>query len=56
MVKASITQAISKWLGNRITLEDLKINIENETIEVEIKYRIAGTEDSRIIKFERTGE
>jgi phage baseplate assembly protein W len=56
MTKSMVTQAISDWLGHRITLEDLTVEIENTTIEVEIKYRIAGTEDTRIMKFQRNGE
>lgn len=55
ITKASLTQAISRWLGHRITLEELKVAVENEKIEVEIKYRIAGTEDSRVMKFQRSG-
>jgi phage baseplate assembly protein W len=56
MTKATIAQAVSSWLGHRITLEELTVEIENATIEVEIKYRIAGTEDSRIMRFQRNGE
>jgi phage baseplate assembly protein W len=56
MTKSMVTQAISDWLGHRITLEDLTVEIENTTIEVEIKYRLAGTEDTRIMKFQRNGE
>ncbi|MCP4403248.1 MAG: GPW/gp25 family protein [bacterium] len=55
MTKAMLTQAISRWLGHRITLEDLTVNVENEKIEVAIKYRIAGTEDTRVMRFERKG-
>jgi Bacteriophage baseplate protein W len=55
LTKATITQAISNWLGHRITLQDLQVSVENETIEVEIKYRIAGTPDSRILRFQRKG-
>jgi uncharacterized protein len=55
MTKALITQAISRWIGHRVTLEDLKVEIENETIEVDLKYRIAGTEDTRVIRFQRNG-
>ena len=55
MTKATITQAISHWLGHRIVLDDLQVAVENETIEVEIKYRIAGTEDIRVMKFQRQG-
>jgi phage baseplate assembly protein W len=56
MTKAAVTQAISNWLGRRITLEDLAVEVENATIEVEIKYRLAGTEDSRVMRFQRSGE
>jgi phage baseplate assembly protein W len=55
MTKATLTQAISSWLGHRIELEDLDVTVENETIEVEIKYGIAGTGESRVIKFQRKG-
>lgn len=55
MTKAMLTQAITRWMGHRITLEDLQVTTENETIEVEIKYRIAGTEDSRVMRFQRSG-
>lgn len=55
MTKSMLTQAISRWLGHRIALEDLTAIVENERIEVEIKYRIAGTEDSRIMRFQRSG-
>jgi uncharacterized protein len=56
MTKAAVTQAISNWLGHRITLEDLAVEIENSTIDVEIKYRLAGSEDSRVMRFQRNGE
>lgn len=56
MTKAMVTQAISKWLGERITLEALAIEIEESKIEVEIKYRIAGSEDSKVMRFQRAGD
>jgi phage baseplate assembly protein W len=55
MTKATITQAISRWLGNRITIEDLKVRIENEKIEIDLKYKIAGSEDTKTMRFERKG-
>ncbi len=55
MVKAVLTRSISRWLGHRVTLENLTVEIENETITVDLKYRIAGTEDSRVLKFQRHG-
>lgn len=56
VTKAKVTQAIARWLGHRVTLEDLQVIVENETLNVQIQYRIAGTEDSRIMKFQRNGE
>lgn len=55
MTKAMLTQAISNWLGHRLTLENLVVRVENETIEVEIQYRLAGSEDSRRLRFQRGG-
>lgn len=55
MTKAMLTQAISRWLGQRITLEELMLEVQNETIAVDLIYRIAGTEDQRRLRFERKG-
>ena len=55
MVKAVLTRSIPRWLGHRVTLENLDVVIENETIAVDLKYRIAGTEDTRVLKFQRHG-
>src|ERR1041385_3989059 len=48
MVKAMLTRAISRWLPNRVTLEELTVDVDNETISVDIKYRIAGPEKRRV--------
>jgi len=56
VTKARITQAISQWLGHRVTLENLEVTFTGELVEVLIKYRAAGTDDSRILKFRRTGQ
>ena len=55
MAKALITQNIRRWLGHRVSLDSLEVRVENETIEVEIIYRIAGTEDQRALRFQRNG-
>lgn len=56
MTKARLTQAITTYLGHRVTLEDLSVNAEGSMLEVEIKYRIAGSDDSRVLRFQRSGE
>jgi phage baseplate assembly protein W len=53
MTRARITQAINRWLGHRATLEDLQTTVENGKIEILIKYRLAGTENTRVMIFQR---
>lgn len=55
MSKALITEAVSRWLGHRVVLELLEVIVENSQIQIDLKYRIAGTEDSRILRFQRNG-
>jgi phage baseplate assembly protein W len=55
VAKATITQAINTWLGHRVILEYINVEVENSTISVDIRYRLAGTEDSRLLRFQREG-
>jgi phage baseplate assembly protein W len=55
MAKAGITQAINRWLGHRVTLENINVKVENSTVTVDIRYRPAGTEDTRVLRFQRDG-
>jgi uncharacterized protein len=73
VVKARITQALSRWLGHRLTVELIDVRFGDEAavpgttpelsldrltggLEVTVKYRPAGSPDSRIMKFQRTGQ
>lgn len=53
VTKARITQALSRWLGHRLKVEELEVIFEENLIEVMVKYRPAGEPDSRIVKFQR---
>jgi hypothetical protein len=55
VAKATITQAINRWLGHRVVLEYISVKVENSTISVDIRYRLAGTEDTRVLRFQRDG-
>lgn len=55
MTKARVTQALTTWLGHRLTIEHLEVTFIDSTIEVEIRYRPAGLPDSRVVKFQRKG-
>lgn len=53
VTKARLTQAINRWLGHRVTLENLKVTTSGAQFEVEIRYRLAGAQDARVLKFQR---
>jgi Bacteriophage baseplate protein W len=57
VVKARITQALSRWLGQRLTVELIDVTWDDAaaTLEVTVKYRPAGSPDSRVVKFQRSG-
>jgi phage baseplate assembly protein W len=73
VVKARITNALSRWLGHRLTVEMIDVRFGDDPgasgdrpgltldphtggIEVTVKYRPAGSADSRVVKFQRTGQ
>ncbi len=56
LVKATIAQAVSNWLGHRVALEGLEVTIADSTIAVEVAYRLAGSEETRVLRFQRTVE
>jgi len=55
VAKATITQAINRWLGHRIVLEYINVEALNATISVDVRYRLAGTEETRTLRFQRSG-
>lgn len=58
VVKARITNGLSRWLGHRLTVEliDVVWDDASATLEVTVKYRPAGSADSRVVKFQRTSK
>jgi len=58
VVKARITNALSRWLGHRLTVEHIDVTFDDAVamLEVTVKYRPAGSPDSRVVKFQRTGQ
>ena len=58
VVKARITNGISRWLGHRLTVEliDVVWDDAGATLEVTVKYRPAGSPDSRVVKFQRSSQ
>lgn len=58
VAKARITNALSRWLGHRLTVEliDVIWNDPAALMEVTVKYRPAGSTDSRVVKLQRSAQ
>lgn len=56
IIKAKMAHAIAEWLGERLNIEDLSVSVVNGRIDIEITYRITGTDDIRVVRFQRAGE
>lgn len=58
VVKARITNGLSRWLGHRLTVELIDVVWDDAaaTLEVSVKYRPAGSPDSRVVKFQRNSQ
>ena len=56
VVKARITDALTRWLGHRLSIElvDVAWLDAAATLEVTVKYRPAGSPDARVVKFQRS--
>jgi len=58
VVKARITNGLSRWLGHRLTVELIDVVWDDAaaTLEVTVKYRPAGSPDTRVVKFQRSSQ
>lgn len=56
ITKSTISQALSRWLGDRAELEDLVVETVESTITVDLRYRPAGSPDARVLRLRRTGD
>ncbi|HLE84791.1 MAG TPA: GPW/gp25 family protein [Thermoanaerobaculia bacterium] len=56
ITKSTISQALSRWLGHRAEMDNLIVEVEGSTLSVDLRYSIAGTTDSRVLRFQRSGE
>lgn len=54
VTKATVAQALSGWLGQRITVDELSVTAEAGAIEVLVRYRLAGTDESKLVRFVRS--
>ena len=52
VAKAVITQALRRWLGQRIELTVLEVRSEAATLQVGLQYRLMATGEERALRFE----
>ena len=55
LAKAMISQAISRWLDQRVILQELTVATSDTALIVDLVYRVAGSQDPRRLRFERKG-
>jgi len=55
VTKATLTQALTQWLSQRLTVQSLDVTVADGTITVNLQYRIAGSPDLRQLTFQRNG-
>ncbi len=55
MAKAMISQALSRWLDRRVTLQELTVTSQNSSLIIDLVYRVVSVEDLRRLRFERKG-
>lgn len=49
-----VQAGLQQWLGERIQVEDVSVEVEDSTVRVAVVYRVRGEEESRAAAFERT--
>jgi uncharacterized protein len=55
VAKATITQALTRWLGQRIELMGLAVENEDATLIVGLQYRVKDTGEEQVLRFEHQG-
>lgn len=51
--RAIITQALSRYLGARITMQTLDVTADESTLAVDLRYQIIATGETKQVRFER---
>jgi phage baseplate assembly protein W len=56
VVKATVTQALGRWLNDRLVVDDLQVEAVGESVDVMLRYRVVGGDDaSRVLRLRRPG-
>jgi len=52
-VKSVLAQNLSTWLGQRINVEVLNVTADDATLNVDLRYRVIATGETRQVRFQR---
>jgi len=52
VAKARLSQALSRWLGHRLTVDELRVDAVDATLDVTIRYHLVGSDDARLLQFQ----
>ncbi len=55
ITKALVSQNLSRWLGQRITVEMLDVSAEDATLNVDLRYRVIATGEVHSVRLQRQG-
>lgn len=55
ITKALVSQNLSRWLGQRITVELLDVSAEDSTLNADLRYRIIATGEVISVRLQRQG-
>ncbi|MFW9918579.1 MAG: GPW/gp25 family protein [Candidatus Thorarchaeota archaeon] len=56
MAKTALMQCISRWLGERISLESLEMTLEDGTLNIKIVYKVKESDELKVVTFQRMGD
>ena len=54
LIKTTVFQALDRWLGNLISVDDLQVRIQETTIFVDLTYTIKSRGEQRVLNLEVT--
>lgn len=56
MVKSVLAQNLSHWLGQRINVDLLEVTANEATLNVDLRYRVIATGETKQVSFQRQGD
>ena len=54
LAKAAITQAVQRWLGERIEIKQLEVQADQSALVVDLRYRVVATGVEKQVRFEHS--